>query len=145
MKVNVKCTHCGNEQEYIMRNKIPKRPNTNCKECGKTIYINKEQLTETMTERRKTTDTMTDEMTESDILTEIMTENTQKRKQSIKKAIKGISEIHRQNAIKGVKYFLSAWKSRYERNLGKPYRPVVDDYESMIKTLEFLEEMKEND
>lgn len=41
----IKCKQCGNNQQYNKHEgKIPIRPKTTCKNCGKTIYIKKELL-----------------------------------------------------------------------------------------------------
>ena len=49
-----------------------------------------------------------------------------------------LSEGIRRDAIKGIKYFLSAWKARYEKNIDTR-KPLVDDYRNMEKSLEWLE------
>ena len=135
----VKCSHCGNEQEYSLRNgKIPKRPKTQCKneECKKWFYISIDQIDDQKNSRIDQKERKNDQITENN--DQIIKNMTKKRPKKMEK----MCELHRQNAIKGVKYYLSAWKSRYEQNLGKPYRPVVDDYKSMIDTLNFLEGLK---
>lgn len=47
------------------------------------------------------------------------------------------------NLTKGIKYYLNAWESRYQRYLkDKPENPLIDDYRDMQKTLEFLSKLK---
>ena len=51
--MEIACKHCGNAQEYSLRNgKVPNRPKTQCKKCKKWIYINKEILVKYMTKKR---------------------------------------------------------------------------------------------
>ena len=51
--MKIACKHCGNAQEYSLRNgKIPNRPKTQCKKCKKWIYINKEDLVKNLTKKR---------------------------------------------------------------------------------------------
>lgn len=48
------------------------------------------------------------------------------------------------NMIKGIKTYQSAWESRYKRYLEeKPNNFLIDEFESMQKTLDFLKEMNE--
>lgn len=48
------------------------------------------------------------------------------------------------NMIKGIKYYQNAWESRYKRYLEeKPNNFLIDEFESMQKTLDFLKEMNE--
>lgn len=47
------------------------------------------------------------------------------------------------NLMKGVKYYLNAWESRYTRYLvEKPENPLIDDYRDMQKSLDFLLKLK---
>ena len=47
------------------------------------------------------------------------------------------------NLTKGIKYYLNAWESRYQKYLkDKPENPLIDDYRDMQKTLEFLSKLK---
>jgi len=47
------------------------------------------------------------------------------------------------NLTKGIKYYLNAWESRYNRYLEeKPENPLIDDYRDMQNTLNFLLKLK---
>ncbi|KKK42832.1 MAG: hypothetical protein Lokiarch_31980 [Candidatus Lokiarchaeum sp. GC14_75] len=47
------------------------------------------------------------------------------------------------NLMKGLKYYLNAWESRYNRYLEeKPENPLIDDYRDMQNTLDFLLKLK---
>ncbi len=47
------------------------------------------------------------------------------------------------NLTKGIKYYLNAWESRYNRYLEeKPNNPLIDDYRDMQHTLDFLLKLK---
>ena len=47
------------------------------------------------------------------------------------------------NMIKGIKYYLNAWESRYNKyKIEKPNNFLIDEFESMQKTLDLLKEMK---
>ena len=48
------------------------------------------------------------------------------------------------NLTKGIKYYLNAWESRYNRYLKeKPGNPLIDEYEDMKETLKDLKKLKE--
>ena len=48
------------------------------------------------------------------------------------------------NMIKGLKYYLNAWESRYNKyKIEKPDNFLIDEYENMEQTLRFLYEIKE--
>ena len=50
---------------------------------------------------------------------------------------------HNRNLIKGIKYYLNAWESRYRKyKKEKPNNFLIDEFESMQKTLEMLENNK---
>lgn len=50
---------------------------------------------------------------------------------------------HNRNLIKGIKYYLNAWESRYKRyKIEKPGNFLIDEFESMKETLEMLERNK---
>ncbi len=71
------------------------------------------------------------------------TRNFRKTRFKDEEILRELFKNHR-NLIKGVKYYLNAWKSRYERyKKTKPENFLIDEYESMKKTLEFLYEIKE--
>lgn len=47
------------------------------------------------------------------------------------------------NLTKGIKYYLNAWESRYNRYMEeKPENPLIDDYKDMQNTLDFLLKLK---
>lgn len=51
---------------------------------------------------------------------------------------------HSRNMIKGIKTYQNAWESRYkDYKTRKPNNFLIDEFESMQETLEFLKEMKE--
>ncbi len=52
---------------------------------------------------------------------------------------------HIKNLKKGIKYYLNAWEGRYNRyKKEKPNNPLIDEYQDMQKTLEFLKDIQKD-
>lgn len=179
--IEITCKHCGGSQTYTMRSeKIPGRPKTQCQNCEKWIYINRELLVK-KNDQNENDQRPNDQKDNKQTNKPVEEPKEQKKRQSssltkndqLTKPKKGnrdhqevkfyehmgqeielfgrtipldqVREIAREtllnhkSMIRGVKYYLGVWRSRYEDYVeSKPEHYLIDEWANAQKTLEFL-------
>ncbi len=156
--MNVKCSHCGNEQEYSLRNgKIPKRPKTQCKNeaCKKFFYISIDQINDQKDQKDDQKDDQTE--TKNDQKTVKKAENPKNNDQTDDQMTKSMTKkrpkklqdksminhgLDYRALLTAVNNYLVGFRKAYKNAKDNPLSETKLKYETMQKQKKILEGLK---